>query len=281
MKLKSYTVCFVLSVLVCTSFLFGCKSTDSLSTEADTTVEPSNESSNLLVSLTMDGKAQKLTFPTAGDIEVTADFYGLPENTKLILACHQAGYSRGEYIEIAPKLLAKGFNVLAIDQRSGGSVNQIDNETAIAAYDAKLRTSFNNAFSDVEAALEFSTTALGYEKVYLMGSSYSSALSLVAGSKYPDKIYAVMAFSPSESVRVDDKRVIEHLENISIPIFIESPISETDRWKEFTTVINKDLLTTYVDQEETKHGASCLWPTSVGSERHWEQVLTFLDKMTQ
>ena len=36
-----------------------------------------------------------------------------------IVMFHQAGWSRGEYREIAPKLVAKGYRVLAVDQRAG------------------------------------------------------------------------------------------------------------------------------------------------------------------
>ena len=62
-----------------------------------------------------------LNFKAADNLEITADWYSIPDSTApIIILYHQAGWSRGEYIEIAPKLNAMGFQCLAVDQRSGG-----------------------------------------------------------------------------------------------------------------------------------------------------------------
>ncbi len=58
---------------------------------------------------------------SADGLLITADSY-LPHDTNtapLIVLFHQAGSSRGEYSEIAPRLNELGFNCIAVDQRSG------------------------------------------------------------------------------------------------------------------------------------------------------------------
>ena len=48
----------------------------------------------------------------------------------IILMFHQAGSNADEYKEIAPKLVSKGLECVAIDQRSGGTMWGRDNKTA-------------------------------------------------------------------------------------------------------------------------------------------------------
>ena len=66
-----------------------------------------------------------IRFPSEDGLMVTADLY-IEKNEKdapFIILYHQAGWSRGEYAQIAPRLNALGFNCLAVDLRSGGKVN--------------------------------------------------------------------------------------------------------------------------------------------------------------
>src|SRR5262245_54570689 len=65
----------------------------------------------------------KITFPSKDGLPVTADLYHVNDSLPVILLCHQARFSRGEYREAAVKLNKFGFNCLAIDQRSGQEVN--------------------------------------------------------------------------------------------------------------------------------------------------------------
>src|ERR1041385_9201704 len=79
------------------------------------------------------GTSLQITFPSIDGLIITADSYLQDDSLPWILLCHQAGYSRGEYKETAAKFEAFGYNCLAIDQRSGGEVNGIKNETAARA----------------------------------------------------------------------------------------------------------------------------------------------------
>ena len=74
---------------------------------------------------------ETITFPSNDGLEISADVYIADPNkdTAFIVLFHQAGWSRGEYLEIAPKLNALGFNVMAVDQRSGGAINDVNNES--------------------------------------------------------------------------------------------------------------------------------------------------------
>ncbi|MDF1672231.1 MAG: hypothetical protein P1U41_01915, partial [Vicingaceae bacterium] len=101
--------------------------------------------------------AQKtVSFKAKDGLEITADLY-LTKDDKapIIILFHQAGWSRGEYKEIAPKLNKLGFNCMAVDQRSGGDVNEIDNETFKRAEKKGLPTTYVDAIPDLNAAIDY------------------------------------------------------------------------------------------------------------------------------
>jgi len=89
----------------------------------------------LILTQSSNAQGETITFPSKDGLTITADTYITnPDNkTPFIVLFHQAGWSRGEYNEIAPKLNKLGFNCMAVDQRSGGSVNGIQNETTALA----------------------------------------------------------------------------------------------------------------------------------------------------
>ena len=141
-----------------------------------------------------------ITFESKDGLEITADLYNPHEDISapFIVLCHQAGWSRGEYREIAPKLNAMGFNCMAIDQRSGGAVNDVDNETLKKAKEAEKKTTFVDAEQDMIAAVEFAREEFADGKVILWGSSYSSALALLIAGNNEGLVDGVMAFAPGE-----------------------------------------------------------------------------------
>src|SRR5437667_8940636 len=97
---------------------------------------------------------QTITFPSKDELTITADLYEIDSTSPLILLCHQAGYSRGEYIETAKRLNKFGFNCLAIDQRSGKECNAVRNETARAAVLAGKPGNYPDAEQDIVAAID-------------------------------------------------------------------------------------------------------------------------------
>ena len=112
---------------------------------------------------------EKLSFESKDGLTITADLYMAHQSkdTPFIVLCHQAGWSRGEYREIAPKLNELGFNCLAIDQRSGGKINSVMNETAKAAQAASKGARFVDAEQDMVAAIEFAKQNYAKKKLVL------------------------------------------------------------------------------------------------------------------
>lgn len=73
---------------------------------------------------------ETIAIQSGDSLEITADLNLIHEKSApFVVLFHQTGWSRGEYREIAPKLNELGFNTLAVDQRSGGKVNDVRNET--------------------------------------------------------------------------------------------------------------------------------------------------------
>ena len=143
---------------------------------------------------------QKITFPSGDGLLITADVYiqNTDEQTPFIVLFHQASWSRGEYLETAPRLNTLGFNCMAIDQRSGGAIKGVANETKQRASSAGLGTSFVDAIPDMLAAIAYAKANYADGSLIGMGSSYSSALILKLAGDDPSLVNGVASFSPGE-----------------------------------------------------------------------------------
>ena len=78
---------------------------------------------SLLLAVSAFAKPEQVSFEAADGVRVFGDIYRSAggELQPIILLFHQAGGdARGEYTHIAIRLMENGYNVLAIDQRSGG-----------------------------------------------------------------------------------------------------------------------------------------------------------------
>ena len=140
---------------------------------------------------------QTINFLSKDGLELTADLY-IPytNSAPLIVLFHQARWSRGEYQEIAPKLNVLGFNCMAVDLRSGGEVNGVQNASFIKAQQEMKPTRYVDAYQDIEAAVSYAKEYYATGKVIVWGSSYSSALVLKYAGDHLDKVDAVLSFSP-------------------------------------------------------------------------------------
>ncbi len=88
----------------------------------------------LMLLTTMNSHAQQVvTFPAKDGLKITADLYLKDYQLPFILLFHQGESSRGEYTEIAARLLKLDYNCLAVDLRAGEKMNYISNETAMRA----------------------------------------------------------------------------------------------------------------------------------------------------
>lgn len=236
----------------------------------------------LILSLTKSNSFAQTTinFESADGLEITGDLY-LTQNKSapFIVLFHQAGYSRGEYLETAPKFNALGYNCLAIDQRSGREVNNIINKTNAEAKDKYMKTTYVDAMPDLEAAINYIKKKYNPKKLIILGSSYSSTLSIILASKYPDKIDAALAFSPGEYFRFEDKKIEEFASTIKIPVFITSAKDEESMWKDIYEKIPKEYRNSYIPQADGIHGSRALWKAQEGNEGYWQAVKDFLNKL--
>lgn len=219
---------------------------------------------------------QKVTFPSLDSLLITADLYTLDTDAPMIILCHQAGYSRGEYIYTAKKLNQLGFNCLAIDQRSGGEVNKIKNETSALALKNKKPVSFLDAEQDIVAAVNY-LFSQNKHRVVLLGSSYSASLVLKI-AKENEQVAAALSFSPGEYFP-GKLSVAQTISGLSKPVFITCTKKERPEVTKIAEQINSSNLSVYFPDDGGVHGSRALWPESPDSRYEWVQVEKFLLKI--
>lgn len=224
-------------------------------------------------------QAQKTVEYTAKDgLTVTADYYEVKGSDTMILLFHQAGWSRGEYREIAPKLNELGYSCLAVDQRSGGQVNGVKNETFARAKSAGTGTAYKDAFQDIEATVAHAKKTYKPSKIILWGSSYSSALVLKYAGDFPDNIDAVLSFSPGEYFG-EKKYISSSAANIKVPSFITSAKGEKDSWWAINSAIKSGRNQYFLPDTKGNHGSRALWDRFDDAQSYWQAVKGFLKSM--
>jgi dienelactone hydrolase len=165
------------------------------------------------------GGAIPLTLTAADGVKVFAQNYpGPAASAPVILLFHQAGSGKSEYAPIAPRLAKLGYNVLAIDQRSGGDMYAPPNQTVATLGKSEP---YMDALRDLEAALAWARATHPSSRVYVWGSSYSASLVFLLAAKHPQDIAAVLAFSPGEYLP-DKGAVHAAARQIRVPVFIDS-----------------------------------------------------------
>ena len=224
---------------------------------------------------------ETITFESEDQLKVTADLYLVNDDktTPFIVLCHQAGWSRGEYREIAPKLNHAGFNCLAIDQRSGKATNGVNNDTVVLASRLKKPTGFVDAQQDMVAALKMVKKKYAKGKVILWGSSYSAALSLRIGGQHPELVDGVLAFAPGEYFERFGKPkdwVTQSAKKIKCPTFITSAKREYNNWKSIFEAIPGNQKTKFVPETKGNHGSRALYDRFDDSKSYWVAVKQFL-----
>lgn len=218
---------------------------------------------------------QKIEFPSKDSLPVTANLYLASDSNSVIVLCHQARYNKFEYSGIARTLQAKGFNCLAIDQRSGGGLIEEFNETNLAAVKKKLPVDFLDAKKDIEAAIEFASQKFG-KKVILWGSSYSSALALHIACEN-ENVKAVICFSPGDYFDKELGSVVKKMNACSKPMFLTSSREESvELTKMLEPLKLKNGLYQFIPDSAGLHGSRALWRTSPNNEEYWKAINNFL-----
>ena len=229
---------------------------------------------------------KEISFKSLDGLEVTADLYWKhDEKSKpFIVLCHQAGWSRGEYREIAPMLNELGFNCMAIDQRSGGAVEGVSNQTASRATRAKKSVTFVDAEQDMIAAIKYARGNYANGKLVLWGSSYSSALALRIAGEHADKVDGVLAFAPGEYFARQGKPgnwIENSARKITAPVFVTSAKREHSSWKAIFKSISAADATSFLPETAGNHGSRALWRKFGDSKDYWVAVKGFLVQFQQ
>lgn len=216
---------------------------------------------------------EKVTFYTTDSLLVTGDLYHVSDHAQVILLCHQAGYSRGEYKETARELNAMGFNCLAVDLRSGNMVNGVRNETAIRARIKNVPRKYIDAQNDITAAVHYAYYKY-YRKVILVGSSYSASL-VMKTATYNELICAVASFSPGEYFE-NREWLKESTRFLSVPIFLTSSKTESPGVKVIYDYLPGTDKTQFIPVSAGEHGSKALWKEYPCSSEYWAAFKSFL-----
>lgn len=226
--------------------------------------------------------AETIKIKAADGVEVTVDLHiAHPDTVPFIILYHQAGWSRGEYQEIAPILNQLGFNCMAVDQRSGKTVNNIENQTFVSARQLMKETKYVNALPDMNAAITHAKTYLAKGKLIIWGSSYSSALALKIAGDRADEVHGVLAFSPGEYFQSMGKPkdfITSSAKSIQCPSFITSARSEKNSWWSIYEAIPTETKTYYLPETSGNHGSRALWTKFSDNRGYWDAVIAFLNQ---
>lgn len=223
---------------------------------------------------------QSVDFPTSNGIEARADLYGdASSGAPLIVLFHQAGWSRGEYREIAPKLVEKGYRVMAVDQRSGRGVNGVPNVTSKRAAKKKLPSGYLDAYPDLVAALDYAKTTLNAAQVIVWGSSYSASLAIRLAAEHPERVRALLSFSPGEYFKREEGRsyIETHAKFVKQPMFVTSAKKERDLVKPIFDAAPAEKKILFTPASAGQHGSRALWSKWSDSDVYWTAVNGFLD----
>lgn len=222
--------------------------------------------------------AQKeVSFKADDGLSVSADLYLIDKAKPFILLFHQAESSRGEFLEIAPKLNKLGYNCLAVDLRVGSKINYVTNETAKRAQSYNYSQDLRDAEKDIYAAIEF-VKQFNHHQVILFGSSYSASLSLLVATK-TNRISSVIAFSPGEFFRPEIV-VKDELAGMTIPLFAAASEFEYDNVKSILSEVNSEKKFLFKPAKgRGVHGAKALWSSSDSSSEYWLNLTHFFSQL--
>jgi alpha-beta hydrolase superfamily lysophospholipase len=230
----------------------------------------------------------EVTFKASDGVIVYADLYAQGDaqsearHAPIVLLFHQAGANaRAEYDAVVPRLLERGYNVLAVDQRSGGDRLGGNNRTADAL--KKKDIGYCDAYPDLEAALDYAVDQGFSGPRFAWGSSYSAALVIRLGVDRGDDLSGVLAFSPATGPAMGVCDPADAIAQIDIPVLALRPASEMERESSRSQFAAFEARgnATYVAPEGV-HGSSMLNPDRAdGVEDTWKAVFAFIDSVVR
>ncbi|MBG6132512.1 pimeloyl-ACP methyl ester carboxylesterase [Aquimarina sp. EL_43] len=221
---------------------------------------------------------ETVQFASKDKVQITADVYKVNNtSTPWIILYHQGSYSRGEYHPIASELNTLGFNCIAIDQRSGNTINGIDNQTRIEASKLDKGTRYYHAYPDMEAGLQYVKDNFNPKTLLVWGSSYSASLVLILGKEYQTEIDGIIAFSPP-ALEYKEIQINEYAKSVKLPTFIAASSSEYEDAKTIYDLIQTSNKKIYAPETGGLHGSKSLWNCSEGNQDYWKELQSFLSQ---
>ncbi len=218
--------------------------------------------------------AQKtISFFSKDGILITADLYLINDTLPYMILCHQAGSSRGEYLETAARFGKFGYNCIAIDMRSGGEMNGIKNETTINAKAKGRSTTHLDAAQDITAAIDYAFD-LSKKKVVLVGSSYSASLVMKIAVDNND-VKAVIAFSPGEYLGAKYS-VKDTIKALTKPLFVTSSKEESEKVEELIKDVASKKKQEFTPSKPGAHGSKALWKETPNYQEYWLALMMFM-----
>ena len=221
---------------------------------------------------------EKVTFYAEDGLKITADLYETDPGNPYILLFHQAGYSRGEYRQIANKILKFGYNCLAVDLRAGGEVNYIQNHTALLAVQQGYSVDYLSSQKDIEAAIKW-VKERSKKPIVLFGSSFSASLSLLVAKNNPD-VKAVIVFSPGEFF-APERTIQSEIKDFEKPIFAASSQRETAYVGKLLSDVPSSNKTIFAPKTGGEHGSKSLWKSNPNNQEYWLALTMFFSKINK
>jgi len=217
----------------------------------------------------------KVEFASMDGLIVDGNLYDIGQDQPVILLCHQAGFNRLEYLDIAPRLNALGYNCMAIDQRSGGVFAGKPNKTFQRAKEKGLATNYLDAQQDMKAAINFLYKKY-HKKIIIWGSSYSSSLVLLEAAGN-EKVKASISFSPGDYFGKKVESLATIFKKINKPFFVTSSKEEATTLSSLVgnTRLKKNQIQ-FIPKSDGFHGSKVLWTGQKGAEEYWNALTTFL-----
>jgi dienelactone hydrolase len=219
---------------------------------------------------------EKVSFFADDGLKITADLYEVNPDQPYVLLFHQAGYSRGEYRETTNKLIKFGYNCLAVDLRSGGEINYIQNHTALIAVQQGFSTDYLSSKRDIQAAINWVKNR-SERPIILFGSSFSASLCLLVANKN-EEVKAVIAFSPGEFFGAE-LNVQKEISNLSIPVFAASSFRENQYVDTILNLVPSANKTIFSPKSGGEHGSKSLWKSNPNNQEYWLALTMFFSKI--
>ncbi len=212
-------------------------------------------------------------FPSGDGLMMTAVVYEIDSTSPVVVMCHQARMSNYEYAEIAPKLNQMGFNCIALDLRTGGTMDTHENITFNHAKEKNLPTEYLDAEQDILAGINYAYDKW-HQPVILWGSSYSAGLCLKIGTTN-DKVREIIAYSPGEYYE-GKMSLKESIKGLNKPTYITSTEKEAASIEKIISDVPEGVVTQYFPDMKGTHGSKALWSTDQSSAAYWESITEWL-----